>query len=117
MVDLNSNTISFGDKTAILTPGQAEIVAVLADISPAALAFERLILRVWGGFEPENVKNVLRVQTCLARPKLRPLGLTIVAPERRGLALRQITAIETGGAVTPSTRRITKGVQGGQSYN
>lgn len=91
VVDLNTNTISLGDEAVQLTAGQAEFLAVLSMAAPEIMAFERLIAGIWGAKEgPDDPQAVLRVQACRLRPKLAPLGLTIVSSHGKGVALRPL---------------------------
>ena len=87
VVSLDTNTVVVRGLHARLTPRLTEILAILAERMPAPVMHDTLISRLWGINESEHSADTLKVQVCLLRQALAPLGLRIVTYRTRGFAL------------------------------
>ncbi len=88
VVDLNSNQIARGDKVVKLGPQQAELLFILAAVMPAYVRSDRLAQKLYGaGEEPEGGLACVRSNLCIARKKIKPLGLNLPSRNGTGYAL------------------------------
>lgn len=71
IVDLNTNTVAWGDKATKLFPIQAEILHLLVRRFPGTVPYDTVISRVWGVDEPANGAEVsMKVHLCGMRRRL-----------------------------------------------
>lgn len=90
IVDLNTNTLSFGDTHVHLSPQKAEILTVLLERFPAAVSHDTLIRRVWGITEPEKPLIILKTLKCALCRVLRKIGYDIVNTPHVGYKLEKL---------------------------
>lgn len=87
VVDLNTNTVLFADKTVRVQPQEAELLQILIDSFPGTISRDRIIQRMWGLGEPHSAANILSVRVTMLRRKIAPLGLAIRTFYNTGLKL------------------------------
>jgi len=75
IVDLNTNTVAWGDKATKLTPIGAELMTLFVKAYPGMVTRSRLIERVWGDADPPlTAESALNVHIHQLRKVLRPMG-------------------------------------------
>lgn len=77
-VDLNTNTLMFGNSTVELEPKEALLAEILMRRSPGTVTRDELIMHAWPDGEPEVAETGLKVRLCYLRRKATLLGLKIV---------------------------------------
>lgn len=77
-VDLATNTISYGDKRALLTPKQAEVAHCIAKAYPGTATRDKILYEVYAGEEPEHAYKTLDVFIHNIRNKLIAAELPII---------------------------------------
>jgi DNA-binding winged helix-turn-helix (wHTH) protein len=89
IVDLMTNTVTVGARSARLRPQAAEVLHVLAGAHPGVVLRSKLIDGLYGGSSgPEDAAGVLHVLICQLHKRIAPLGLYITTTQRRGYVLR-----------------------------
>lgn len=83
IVDLNTNTVAWGDKATKLTPVGAELMSIFVRKFPGLATRSALISLVWGGNPPED--KTLDVHMCKLRREIAPLGLSFRTQHRSQL--------------------------------
>lgn len=83
-MSLEYNTAFAGDRCVTMPPTPAEIVFAVLQVSPAPLAKERLIGKVFPGSRARDVDGMMRTQVYLARKHLEKIGYTIKHESERG---------------------------------
>lgn len=73
-VSLEMNSISFRDKTVIVTPTVASVAFVLAESMPRPVSDKYLFERVWGGLSDTVLKPTTKVHICKLRRAIEPFG-------------------------------------------
>lgn len=77
-----------------LQPGEGRVLAALLDSPGAIVGYQRLILLMWGGAEPGDALNSLRVAISRLRKSLRHLGVEIVNVSGAGYQLARAVDAE-----------------------
>jgi DNA-binding response OmpR family regulator len=86
VVDLNTNTVAFGQVSVLATPRVAEVLSVLVGKYPGITTLDDLISTVWAGDEFVTLSNI-RAHVCFARETVEALGFRIRAISGRGYRL------------------------------
>lgn len=87
IIDLQTNTISFGDEKLEIMPRCCVVFAYLILTKwPKTVLFDDLRFGMWGNQEPNGWRQGLGTYAHLARPYLRHFGITIVTA--RGVGYR-----------------------------
>lgn len=88
-VSLQTNSVSVGwsPLTVRLSPTEAELLYVLAQASPITVAYDRLIVALWGVNEGSSAYSHMKVVTDHTRKKIAPLDLTIETVRFHGYRL------------------------------
>lgn len=89
-VSLEFNVVICGDRALAMTPKEAEVIFSLHKTWPHTMTNSRLILAVWGRDTPEE--GTVRNTIYTARLKLKSVGWTIRATQKRGYRLERIQA-------------------------
>lgn len=87
IVDLDSNTITFGELRARVRPKVAEFVHVLSAKWPGAVRRSAIIADVWGGVEPPNSENCVRLLAYQSRQAMAGWPFTVTGSQSRGFRL------------------------------
>lgn len=77
LIDLNANTIAWGDKSVKTTPMCVEVVHALGAAYPNAIAHDRLMFALWGSNGEQGSAETLKVHITKTRQAIAPLGLRI----------------------------------------
>lgn len=85
-VDLNSNIVFVGSRSAKLTPVEAEVFMAIFERHPHIVHRDRITTRVYGDWDPP-VSKVLDVHVMRIRRKLAHVGIKIRNEHGRGYAV------------------------------
>lgn len=77
LVDLSSNIISIGGSRTKVAPRVAEMLSVLAKVSPQYISCENLAAQVWGQVHAQQKSPSIRTHVREIRRVLTPLGYGI----------------------------------------
>jgi len=91
-VSLDDNVFIADRGVVQLTGTEAELMWVLVTRMPGAVALDSLYSALWGGTEPAQPENDLRVHVSHLREKIAPLGF--VVENIHGRAYRLLPSLE-----------------------
>lgn len=91
LVDLNTNSLAYGDVRIHLTPQQTEFMAALVETAPGACSYDRLISRLWGVNEPDAPMITLKAVKWRLCRILCNIGFDIVTLPGVGMRLTKAT--------------------------
>jgi DNA-binding response OmpR family regulator len=87
IVDAQNGYVILGPRRVKLRGLQFHILKALAEVRPNILTYDRLISRVWGLNEPDDVRGSICVNLSKLRPKIAPLGIDVRTVYGEGLYL------------------------------
>jgi len=90
LIDLNTNTVAWGETKVPLGACDAEMLKVLYDASPRPVTLHHFEARVLGYGDEERCQAWLRVRMCSLRRKLRDLPVKIITVYGLGYRLMEI---------------------------
>lgn len=89
LVDLDTNTISFGDEKARLTPQLAEFAYAVIKRSPGVASYDYIAASLWGVHEPMHPMPAIKTRAWALRRVLRKFGFDMRAFHGRGFKLEK----------------------------
>lgn len=89
LVDLNTNTISFGEHVVPLQPQIAEFTHAVVERFPGVASYDYIAASLWGIKEPGNAADVIKVQACKVRRVFRKIGFDMQTFHGRGFKLEK----------------------------
>jgi len=79
LVCLESNTISYRNRTIRVNATEAELAYVIVENWPRTVRHSELAMRIYGIGGPERVAENIRTQLCRLRQKIKRIGLGIAS--------------------------------------